>query len=71
VPGTVIVGGPDGGQNPLATIDTDGDFVANSADPDDDGDGVLDADDDDRDGDGLVDAAQRFAPAWLTSDSMP
>ena len=64
-PRTLVVGGPDGGQNPLATVDTDGDFTANAADPDDDEDAVTDADDQDRDGDGQADAAQTFAPAWL------
>jgi hypothetical protein len=64
-PRPLIVGGPGGGQNPLATIDTDGDFTANLADPDDDEDGIADADDPDRDGDEQADGAQAFAPAWL------
>ncbi len=66
-PRPVVVGGPGGGQNPLATVDTDGDFSANLADADDDDDGTPDASDDDRDGDGLADGAQAFSPAWLAS----
>jgi hypothetical protein len=36
----VVVGGPEGGTNPLATVDTDGDETPNLLDPDDDGDGA-------------------------------
>lgn len=64
-PPLVLVGGPAGGENPLGTVDTDGDGTANAADPDDDGDLIDDALDDDRDSDGLADAAQTFAPSWL------
>lgn len=63
-PAAVLIGGPGGGENPLATIDTDGDAVANLADPDDDEDGMPDTEDEDRDGDGAVDAAQVFTLDW-------
>jgi hypothetical protein len=56
--GPVILGGLEGGTNPLGIVDTDGDSVANLADGDDDDDGVIDADDLDADGDGAADAAQ-------------
>lgn len=59
-----VVGGPDGGANPLATVDTDDDGEANAVDPDDDGDGTPDDLDDDDDGDGATDAAQEWSPSW-------
>ncbi len=61
---TAIVGGPEGGINPLATVDTDDDGDANATDPDDDGDGTPDDVDDDDDGDGAADAAQEWSPTW-------
>jgi hypothetical protein len=63
-PAIVLVGGAEGGVNPLGTVDTDGDTDANLADPDDDDDDLLDEADDDDDGDGAVDAAQLFDLAW-------
>lgn len=70
-PPAVLVGGPSGGENPLATVDTDGDASANAADADDDNDGTPDSADDDRDGDGVTDAAQSFSPDWLSSQPYP
>jgi hypothetical protein len=65
-PTDVVLGGTEGGANPLATVDSGGEEgVANLADGDDDGDGTLDAADTDSDGDGLQDAAQIYQPAWL------
>jgi hypothetical protein len=64
-PATVVLGGVEGGTNPLATVDTDGDATANVADLDDDEDAILDTTDDDADGDGAADDAQRFTPEWL------
>ena len=61
----VEIGGVEGGQNPLATVDTDGDEAANLADTDDDADTILDDTDPDADGDGFTDAAQLFSPDWL------
>lgn len=63
-PAVVVLGGAEGGVNPLAIVDTDGDTESNLADADDDDDDVLDADDDDDDGDGAADLAQGFNLAW-------
>jgi hypothetical protein len=62
---TVQVGGVEGGLNPLGTVDTDGDTIANLADTDDDEDDLIDGADEDDDGDGAADDAQRFSPDWL------
>jgi hypothetical protein len=59
-----IIGGTEGGTNPLATVDTDDDGDANAIDTDDDGDGTPDDLDDDDDADGAADAAQEWSPAW-------
>ena len=64
----VLLGGAEGGTNPLSIVDSGGDEgVANLADPDDDGDGVPDASDADADGDGMQDSAQRFQAGWMAS----
>jgi len=63
----VIVGGTEGGTNPLATVDTDGDEVSNLADGDDDDDSIVDELDDDDDGDGAADAAQSFDLSWWSA----
>jgi hypothetical protein len=67
-PETVLLGGTEGGNNPLATVDTDGDSVPNLADTDDDGDGLDDPVDTDEDGDGAADAAEVFQPSWIATN---
>ena len=54
----VLIGGPDGGVNPLSIVDTDQDLSPNASDDDDDDDGREDSVDTDDDGDGVDDRQQ-------------